>query len=139
MSRNNASFAATAAAFHNAHVSKLKTLNAEPFISLTKDGNVTQTNSIVDPVTANATKGKITMQAVIGPGDNPIFQFNNRYITEDSKILLSLRALTTSGDSIPCTWSIATQTTGACTIMIKNSDTTASTDAPPVIHYLIVD
>lgn len=140
MSRNNASFSANAAAFHNAHVQKLKTLDAEPVLTLTADGNVTQPgDDNLDDVTVHATKGKITMAIALAANTSKIFVFYNRFITTDSKIFLTVHSLASSGDGLPVTCQIMEQNNGSCTISIYNQESAAATNTPPVIHYLILD
>lgn len=139
MSRNNASFSANAAAFHNAHVQKLKTLDAEPVLTLTADGNVTQETSNVTEVIAHATKGRITMQSAVDATVRDQFTFTNRFITASSKILLTCTALTTSSDNLPGQCTLVSQTDGSCVIQVYNPDSAAATDSAPVIHYLILD
>lgn len=140
MSRNNASFAATAAAFHNAHVSKLKTLNADPVLTLTKDGNFTQDSANTDTATVHATKGKITMYAVIAGGATVRFTMTNRLIKSTSKVFVTAVALNGSGATpdAPLVASVDTVSDGSCQVVVYNPTDTATVSIP-VISYFIVD
>lgn len=139
MSNNNVSFSVLAAAFHSAHIKKIKSFDGESFLTVTRSGDVTQTVNNVTAVTAHATKGKITMQTAVLSSATDLFEFNNRHITATSTILLTCSALTSSGDQLPSQCTLVSQEAGRCTIMVYNPDSAVQTDDPPVIHYLILD
>jgi hypothetical protein len=115
--------------------------NSARFLQLDNLSNlpptITQITSNSTAVTLNHFAGKITMFGTLAANTAATFTFNNTRIASTSVILLTARAISTTGDK-PCCVGTTAIFANFCQITIFNTDTANATTAAPTIHFTIL-